>query len=167
LKNGITKYNVFSVVIGVAIVIQFIRPDFTNPKVDETVTLNTDSKVVKVLKTSCYDCHSSETKYPWYSKIAPASWIISDHIRRGRSALDFSNWENIVPNVKLERLKRAKHLIMNDLMPKHDYLFMHKDAVLNDTDRKTLEDFFDSQIQTLQSKEYNTVLDPMLFSPNH
>jgi hypothetical protein len=167
LKRGITKYHVLLVVLGIIFIIQFIRPDFTNPKVNQAVALNTDIKVSKVLKVSCYDCHSSETKYPWYSKVAPASWIISDHINRGRSALDFSNWENIAPNVKLERLKRAKHLVMNDLMPKHDYLFMHKDAVLSNTDRKILEDFFDSQIQTLHSKENSVALDPMLFSPNH
>lgn len=167
MKREITIYNVLYVVIGITIVIQFIRPDFTNPKVDKTVALNADLKVSKVLKTSCYDCHSSETKYPWYSEVAPVSWIISDHIKRGRSALDFSNWENIAPNVKLDRLKRAKHLISNDMMPKHDYLLMHKDAVLNDAERQTLEDFFDSQIQMLDGTKNGVALESMTFMLNH
>lgn len=133
-------------VLGVAIVIQFIRPDFKNPAVDETVTLHTDQKVMKVLKTSCYDCHSSETHYPWYHHVAPMSWVMSDNIARGRKAIDFSNWANIDPTVKLERLERAKQVVNNAMMPKREYLLLHENAVLNHEDKQTLEQFFDSQI---------------------
>jgi hypothetical protein len=133
-------------VVFVAIVIQFIRPDFKNPAVDENVALKTDPQVMHVLKNSCYDCHSSETKYPWYQNVAPVSWIMSDHIVRGRKALDFSNWANIDPKIKLERLERAAQVINNNMMPKHEYLLMHKNAVLNNEDKQTLEKFFDSQI---------------------
>jgi hypothetical protein len=133
-------------VVFVAIVIQFIRPDFKNPVIDEKVALNTDPQVMHVLKNSCYDCHSSETKYPWYQNVAPVSWIMSDHIVRGRKALDFSNWANIDPKIKLERLERAAQVINNNMMPKHEYLLMHKNAVLNNEDKQTLEKFFDSQI---------------------
>lgn len=136
-------------VVGFAIVIQFIRPDFNNPPVDEKVALNADPKVMNVLKTSCFDCHSNETQYPWYHNVAPVSWILSDHIQRGRKALDFSNWENIDPAVKLKRLERAKKVINNDSMPKHDYLLMHKNAVLNTEDKQILKQFFDSQIKEL------------------
>lgn len=136
-------------VVGVAIVIQFIRPDFQNPKVNEEVALTTDTKVMTVLKTSCYDCHSNETKYPWYHNVAPVSWVMSNNINSGRKALDFSNWANIDANVKLERLKRAKQLITNEMMPKSEYLLMHKSATLNNEAKKTLEEFFDTQIQNL------------------
>jgi hypothetical protein len=133
-------------VIGIAIAIQFIRPDFQNPKIDEAVALNTDPKVMSLLKTSCYDCHSSETKYPWYHNIAPMSWVMSTNIDGGRAALDFSNWANIDPKVKLERLTRAKQLVSNEMMPKSEYLLLHKNAVLNTEEKKILEAFFDSQI---------------------
>lgn len=136
-------------VVGVAIVIQFIRPDFKNPAVDEKVALNTDPHVMSTLKTSCYDCHSSETQYPWYHNVAPMSWIMSDNIARGRKAFDFSNWANIDAKVKLERLKRAKQMVNNEMMPKHEYLLMHKNAVLNNEAKQTLEQFFDSQIKEL------------------
>lgn len=136
-------------VVGIAIAIQFIRPDFKNTTVDEKIALNTDYKVMSVLKTSCYDCHSNETQYPWYHNVAPVSWIMSDHIERGRKALDFSNWANIDATVKLERLERAKQLVNNEMMPKHEYLLMHKNAVLNNKEKQTLEQFFDSQIKEL------------------
>lgn len=147
-------------VICVAIAIQFIRPDFKNPPVDESVALNSDPHVMNVLQTSCYDCHSNETKYPWYQNVAPVSWIMSDHIERGRKALDFSNWANIDPKVKLLRLERAKQVVNNDMMPKHDYLLMHKNAVLNAKEKEILEQFFDSQIKELGGstntlKEFN------------
>jgi hypothetical protein len=140
------------VVLGIAIAVQLIRPDFKNPPVDEKIALNTDAKVMTVLKKSCFDCHSSETQYPWYHNVAPVSWIMSDHIVRGRKALDFSNWENIDPAVKLKRLERAKQVINNDSMPKHDYLLMHKNAVLTNEEKEILEQFFDSQIKELGGK---------------
>lgn len=147
-------------VIGIAIVIQFIRPEFKNPPVDEKVALNADPHVMSVLKTSCYDCHSGETQYPWYQNVAPVSWVMSDHIVRGRKALDFSNWAQIDPKVKLERLERAKRMVNNDMMPKHEYLWMHKNAVLNTEQKEMLEKFFDSQIKELggtpnELKEFN------------
>jgi hypothetical protein len=142
-------------VIGFAIVIQLIRPDFKNPAIDEKVALNSDSHVMSVLKTSCYDCHSSETKYPWYHNVAPISWIMSNNIDNGRKALDFSNWANIDADVKLKRLERAKQLVNNELMPKHEYLMMHKNAVLNNEDKQTLEQFFDAQIKELDGVQNN------------
>jgi hypothetical protein len=152
--------NVVFVILGFAIAIQFIRPDFTNPAVDEKVALNGDSKVMSVLKTSCYDCHSSETQYPWYQNVAPVSWIMSDHIKQGRKALDFSQWANIDPDMRIKRLERAKQMVSNNSMPKHEYLLMHKNAVLNNEEKQMLEEFFDSQIKTLGGstnavKEFN------------
>jgi hypothetical protein len=135
--------------LGTAIILQFIRPDFYNPKVDEAVTLHTDAKTMGILKTSCYDCHSNETAYPWYHNVAPLSWVISSNIEEGRAALNFSHWEAIDANVKLERLERAKKLIRNEMMPKSDYLLMHENAVLTNEDKKMLEQFFDSQIEKL------------------
>jgi hypothetical protein len=136
-------------VLGIVIVIQFIRPDFQNTKVDETITLKADTKIMSVLQKSCYDCHSQETKFPWYRNIAPVSWVIADHINQGRKALDFSNWENIDPKLKLERLERAKQVIYNHRMPKSEYIMMHENAVLTSEEKQLLEQFFDSQIQTL------------------
>ena len=136
-------------ILGIAALMQLIRPDFKNPPIDESVALHADSKVAGILKTSCYDCHSSETNYPWYHNVAPVSWVMSNNITEGRKALDFSNWTKIDSSVKLERLKRAKQLVDNELMPKSEYLLMHKNALLNTEDKKILHDFFDSELQKL------------------
>jgi len=136
-------------IVGIAIVIQFIRPDFQNPKIDETLTLTTNKEVMNVLKNSCYDCHSNETKKPWYHNVAPVSWVMSGHIKSGRQALNFSNWQSIESKTKLKQLKRAKQLIKNELMPKGEYLLMHENAVLDEEKKERLEQFFDAQIEKL------------------
>jgi len=136
-------------VLGIAIAIQLIRPDFQNTPVDETIALKADAQVMSVLKKSCYDCHSQETNFPWYRNIAPVSWVMADHINLGRKALDFSNWGNMDPKIKLERLARAKQVIYNHRMPKQEYLMMHENAVLTQKEKKVLEQFFDSEIYTL------------------
>lgn len=143
--------KVFFWFVGFAILIQFIRPDFTNPKVNNSLSLNADTKVMHVLKTSCYDCHSDETRYPWYHNLAPVSWVMSSNIKNGRKALDFSNWTKIDPSMKLKRLKRAKQLVNNGLMPKGEYLLIHDKAVLNKEKKEILEQFFDAQIDKLQN----------------
>jgi hypothetical protein len=135
--------------LGSVILVQLIRPDFSNPKVDKNVALHTDAKTMSILKTSCYDCHSNETEHLWYHNVAPLSWVISANIEEGRAALNFSHWGTIDTKVKFDRLERAKKLIKNDLMPKSDYLLMHENAVLTNEDKRILEQFFDSQIEKL------------------
>ena len=136
-------------VLGVAIVIQFIRPDFKNPKTDETVTLQADKKVMNILQPACYDCHSNETKYPWYSSIVPVSWMMEEHIEDGRKALNFSDWTKIDPKIKTERLQRAIQLLDHGTMPKSSYMFMHKDSILNKDQKETLKEFFAAEINKL------------------
>jgi hypothetical protein len=143
--------KIFYWVFGFAIVIQFIRPNFETISIDETVTLKTDPQVMNVLKNSCYDCHSQETKYPWYHDIAPVSWVIANHIDQGRKALDFSNWEKIDSKIKLERLERAKQVIYNHRMPKQEYLIMHENAALSEIDKKKLESFFNLEIEKIKA----------------
>jgi hypothetical protein len=140
----------------VAVAIQFIRPDFHNPKVDEKVALHADKQVAVILKNSCYDCHSDETKYPWYSNVAPVSWFMANHIHDGRKAINFSNWENIDTDVRIARLKRAKHLVHISLMPLSGYEMMHKKANLTASQKETLAQFFDEQLRVLKASEGQT-----------
>lgn len=136
-------------IVGVVALMQLFRPDFNTPPVDQKVALHADPKVISILKKSCYDCHSGETFYPWYHNVAPVSWIMADHINRGRQAIDFSHWGTMDASIKLKRLERAKQMIHNDMMPKHEYLLMHKNAILNAQEKETLDHFFDEQIKEL------------------
>lgn len=138
-------------ILGIAVAIQFIRPDFQNPQIDETIALHADSHVMGILKRSCYDCHSNETKYPWYKGVAPFSWSMASHINEGRKALNFSNWNNIHKDIRIKRLERANHLIKIEHMPLGSYTWIHKNAILNKEQKRLLEEFFSKEIKKLQT----------------
>ena len=87
-------------IILVLVLIQFIPLEKTNPKVDKTIALKTDENIMKILKKSCYDCHSDETIWSIYSDIAPLSFGVVAHVNDGREALNFSKWKSIKLSIK-------------------------------------------------------------------
>ena len=138
------------ITLGILVLIQFIRPDRTNPPVDESVALKVSGETGKILKRSCYDCHSDETKWPWYSNIAPFSWSIVSHVKNGRLALNFSKWKEIPKEIKVKRLKRAIKTTANGMMPLPSYLWIHKDAKLSKNDKAVLKAWFEERLKQLQ-----------------
>ena len=119
---------------------QFIQTDKTNPKVDKNIEIKTNAEVMKIFKTACYDCHSNETVYPWYSNIAPFSWVVSNHINEGRKALNFSTWENYSDEEKKEHLKDIYRTVYAS-MPLQSYLWIHDDAILTKEQRTLIRDW--------------------------
>ena len=135
------------IIIIIFALIQLIRPDRTNPPVDENIALHAPGKVAAILKRSCYDCHSNETVWPWYSNIAPLSWSIVAHVNDGRKALNFSKWAKIDPKTKAKRLKRAIKTTANGMMPLSTYLWIHKDAKLSKEDKEILKTWFEEELE--------------------
>src|SRR5687767_7188476 len=88
-------------VISGFVILQLFRPDFTNPPVNQAETLQAATQVPEnvevILNRSCNDCHTNETRYPWYSKIQPSAWFLEDHIAAGRSELNLSVWRTYEP----------------------------------------------------------------------
>ncbi len=135
------------ILLGILLALQLIRPEMTNPPVDKARTLKAPENVMKILKTSCYDCHSFETIWPWYAQIAPLSWSIAGHVNEGREALNFSRYNEIDPKIKTKRLKRAIQTINNGMMPLSSYLLLHKDAKLNNTQKETLIEWCNRELK--------------------
>jgi len=104
---------------------------------------------MNILKRSCYDCHSNETKWSKYAYIAPLSFGIVSHVKDGRKALNFSNYKNIPNNIKKMRLKRAIQTVKIDRMPLGSYTLFHKEAKLSKEDKKILIDWFNSELNRL------------------
>ena len=92
--------------------LQLIPIERSNPPIDKNIALHPPKEVKSILKKACYDCHSNETKWPFYANIAPLSFSISSHVKDGRKALNFSEWKNIdpksKPNESNELLKQLK-----------------------------------------------------------
>jgi len=120
--------TVFVILVIVFIGIQYIEVDRTNPPVK--ADLEAPREIKNLLKKACYDCHSYETTWPWYSKVAPVSWLVSDDVEEARKHLNFSEWENL-PRSKKEDLKKNiwEELVADDMPPKK-YIYLHPDASL-------------------------------------
>ncbi len=122
--------KIFIVILTVGLIgIQFIKVDRKNPMVKGD--LKAPQEVKKILKESCYDCHSNETKWPWYSYIAPISFLIEKDVKKGRSELNFSEWETYDTNKKLHLKKELWEEVENDEMPKAVYTLSRPNARLD------------------------------------
>jgi len=121
-------------VLVVLILIQFIRPE-KNESVDMTnhisQVVDIPSEVNEIIKTSCADCHSNFTKYPWYSEIAPISWYLSQHVNEGKEHLNFSEWTSYNQDQLNHILKDLNEELENHNMPLKSYLIMHKEAKID------------------------------------
>lgn len=83
-----------------------------------------------ILKTSCYDCHSNETRYPWYSRLAPASWLLARDIKEGREHLNFSEWESYNKRNKIGKIEAVREEVTSGEMPLFNYTIIHRKARL-------------------------------------
>jgi len=121
-------------VIGAAI--QFVPVDRSNPPVGTEVPA--PANVRAVLRRACYDCHSNETVWPWYSKVAPVSWLVADDVHDGREHLNFSTWDRYTPEQQIKKLKQSWEQVEKGEMPLWIYMPTHRDAVLSMEDKAIL-----------------------------
>jgi hypothetical protein len=127
--------------IALLVAIQVYRPGRDNPAIDATKTLETavlvPPAVEQILASSCNDCHSDQTHWPWYSNVAPISWMISDHVTDGRRHLNFSEW--LRPDVSdpveytRQKLISACRELKLGRMPLLSYELLHPGARLSST----------------------------------
>lgn len=142
--NKPLKYALIGLLI-VLVVIQFIGPE--RPEVQEDnpqdlfVISQIDPATSALIKSACYDCHSMETKYPWYAGVAPVKWSIYHHIEEGREELNFSKWGSMETERKIKKLKEMVEEIEEGEMPLRGYVKMHPKADLNETQKVILIDW--------------------------
>ncbi len=135
------------IVLAVAfIIIQFFRIDKTNPPVNEGMDFlkikNTPENIATVIRTSCYDCHSNETVYPWYSNVQPVAWFLKSHIDDGRKHLNFSTFSTYEPKKQAHKLEEAVEMIEQDKMPLESYILGHPEAKLSPENKTMLIQYF-------------------------
>jgi hypothetical protein len=134
LKRSLKIIVVMALIILIAI--QFIPVTYTNPPVINEPNWNTSETRV-LAERACFDCHSNETALPWYSTIAPVSWLIYNDISEGRDEINFSEWK--LKSKKAEHLKdEIKEVIDEGEMPPWYYLPMHPEAKLTTEEKKML-----------------------------
>ena len=138
------------------VAIQLIQP--THNKTDKI--LPTDFKkinavpdqVLDVLENSCYDCHSNNTRYPWYSFIQPAAWWMASHIRKGKGNLNFSDFGAYSNRKQQGKLQAIINSINDKTMPLNSYTMLHKNARLSAENKEVLLDWIKATKDSLSQK---------------
>lgn len=132
-----------------------INPPLTNPPVqpgsDLTASNPPPAEIVKILHGACYDCHSDETKWPWYSHVAPVSWWLVEHVNDGRKHLDFSKWPHDDPHRAGRNWGRISDSVSSGDMPFPNYDLMHPAAKLTDAQRDQLANWADQEADRLRA----------------
>lgn len=123
------------------LLIQFITVERENPPVDDTLALSAPPEVMSILKNSCYDCHSNETVWPFYSSVAPVSWLVYRDVKFGREDLNFSEWNKLSEKDKKLKKEEIIEEISRDTMPIPIYLITHLSANLSDDDKLLLKNW--------------------------
>jgi len=124
------------------VVIQFVPVEHTNPPVESEVPASPE--VRSVLRRACYDCHSNETVWPWYSRIAPVSWLVANDVEEGREELNFSTWNRLTTKRQIKLLHEAWEMVEEEEMPLWFYLPLHPEARLSTEDLSLLREWSQS-----------------------
>ncbi len=144
--------KILIVVAVIVIGIQFIPVDRSNPPV--TQEINAPPNVMTILKTSCYDCHSNETNWPWYSYVAPVSFLIASDVHNGRKRVNFSEWDKYDEKKREKKLGGIMEAVEEGEMPLPKYLITHPDAEMNSEKIRVLKDWVTSSDDKEKSLRY-------------
>lgn len=124
------------------VVIQFFQPEKNmspvDPSEDLLMVASPPGHVAELIKSSCYDCHSNQTVYPWYSKVAPVSWYLQKHIKKGKSDLNVSEYGSLDKTDKIEFLVDLCEVVEAGTMPLLSFTLIHKAARLSEEDREVI-----------------------------
>jgi hypothetical protein len=127
------------VLVAALVVSQAIRIDRTNPPVRSDVSV--EAAVKPLLKRACYNCHSNETVWPWYSSVAPVSWLLGSDVQGARRKLNFSEWDTYAGDIRGYKLKGIAEEMEEKGMPPWYYSMMHRDARLSQEERDTIKNW--------------------------
>ncbi|MES2776399.1 MAG: heme-binding domain-containing protein [Bacteroidota bacterium] len=136
-------------------VMQFFQPDKNNNDVvlsnNISSLVNVPDSVNKILYTACYDCHSNNTEYPWYSNIQPVGWWLNNHIKDGKKHLNFNEFATYTTKKQLKKLDEIKESQKDKWMPLDSYTWIHRNAKLTDAQRQLIINWVDSSAKTISS----------------
>lgn len=140
----------------VFIAIQFIQPARNSgaqlSPANITKQFNVSPNVESVLKIACYDCHSNNTRYPWYANIQPMGWLLADHIKEGKAELNFDEFGSYSKRRQLSKLKSIAGSVKDGSMPIESYTWMHTDAKLSADEKALIIDWATGTRDSIDAK---------------
>ena len=127
--------KVLLAIVLLLVVIQFFRPERNSTAADPLNSIErhyaVPNEIGVILQTSCYDCHSNNTEYPWYSNVQPLAWWLQDHVNEGKRKLNFDEFNTYDAKKKKHKLDEVVEMIEEDEMPLTSYTLVHRDASLS------------------------------------
>lgn len=140
----------------VLVVIQFFRPEKNIHPGDQpnaiTKKFPVTSDVKTILDKACMDCHSNNTRYPWYYNIQPVAWWLADHVSEGKKELNFDEYINRRPRFQYRRMEQTIELVKDGEMPLDSYTWTHKDAILTEEEKTKIYDWAKSVRSALEAQ---------------
>lgn len=130
---GITAFIMIAQIVPVRRTDPSSNRDFTAPP-----------EINALLRRACYDCHSNETRWPWYGLVAPVSWLIAREVQLGRRELNFSEWDSYYPLTRRRKLQWIDRVLRERTMPPWSYVVLHRDAWLSAQEFAALENWIES-----------------------
>lgn len=129
-------------VVGLLLVMQFFRPQRTNPRLNPAASFEAVAKppahVATSVRRACGDCHSNETAWPWYSHVAPASWLVAQDVSQGRVHLNLSDWRGYSAEMVRSRLQEMCEEVEKKSMPPWYFRLAHPASRLNEAEASSL-----------------------------
>jgi hypothetical protein len=149
----ILKWAVMTLVVAFAL-LQTVQPSRTNPPVQTDFLKATGAppEIASLFHAACYDCHSDETRWPWYSYVAPVSWQVAQDVNHGRPHVNLSEWPVDKPDLARKKMEDMSDEIDDGDMPIKKYTLIHKDARLTQAQRDELTQWLDGQADALKAK---------------
>ena len=136
------------------VVIQFFHPKKNIHEGDQPNAISkkfpVSADVKMILDKACMDCHSNNTRYPWYNNIQPVAWWLNNHVIDGKKELNFDEYANRRPRFQYRRMEQTIDLIKKGEMPLDSYTWTHKDAILSEEEKAKLFDWAQSVMDTLK-----------------
>ncbi|MCW3121633.1 MAG: hypothetical protein JWQ38_1125 [Flavipsychrobacter sp.] len=157
-KNKSIVKKVLIGLLVLLVLIQFIRPakNLSNAVTtkDITVLYPVPDSVQLILQKACYDCHSSNTRYPWYFDIQPVAWWMNDHVSEAKEELNFSDFGSRPPAKQIKKLRKTAKEVEEGEMPMDSYTWMHKDATLTEREKNILISWANNLADTITARSH-------------
>ena len=148
--------KILLVLLALFIIIQFIHPKRNRAEGPQPNYIGNihpiPADVEVILEKACNDCHSNNSKYPWYAKIQPVDWWMTRHINEGKGHLNFDEYSNRPLRYQYHKMEEVIEMVKEGEMPLDSYTWTHKDAILTEQEKTAITNWAQSILNTMESK---------------
>jgi hypothetical protein len=146
------------------IIIQFVRPEKNVSSESSPSHISahyaTPQEVKSILEKSCNDCHSNNTRYPWYASVQPLAWWLNDHVKEGKEEINFDEFMSLPPKKAHHKMEEVTEMVEEDEMPLKSYRLIHRSAELSAQEKTVLTSWAQRTMKTIEQEnnlEFNEV----------